>query len=226
MMLLFAFPSQAQYATKKWGFSIGCSIPTGRYGSMDIKQDYSGWARYGGNLNIFYSHQFANKNYGLIGLAHAEINPIASQDVANEYWIVFPYYNWTVESGSIKRGGLMFGAFNQIKVNREIQIIPRMTLGWMAVYIPEITTSALGNGQYLWVKQKSLIANSPSVNLGVGANFNMTSESSFFINLDYHYSKPTLNNLESTDFQGNKSTRSLPQPIANFNLNMGLAFEL
>lgn len=225
-LLLFVIPSHAQYATKKWGFSIGCAIPTGRFGSMDIQQDYSGWARYGANLNIFYSHQFANKNLGIIGMIHAEINPIATQDVANEYWIVFPYYNWTVEGGAVKRGGLMFGGFHQIKMNQEIHLVPRITLGMMAAYIPEITTSALGNGQYLWVRQKSIMAYSPSINFGLGANFRMTRESSFFINVDYHYNKPEFKDIESKDFQGNTSTRSISQPIANLNLNMGLSFDL
>ncbi|MFY8022441.1 MAG: hypothetical protein ACOVP1_14640 [Bacteroidia bacterium] len=225
-ILFFTNEIQAQYKVSNWGFSLGTSIPTGRFGSMDITKDYSGWARYGANVNFFYSQQFANSNFGIIGLAQAEINPIASQDVANEYWIVFPYYNWTVEGGAYKRGGLMFGGFSKIKANQEISFIPRATLGLMAAYVPQITTSAIGNGEYIWLKQNSKTAFSPTINLGIGLDMRMTRESSFFINFDYQYGKPNFKDIETIDFKGIKNKFSIAQPMANLNINMGLAFEL
>lgn len=225
-LFLFSNQIQAQYNVSNWGFSLGTSIPTGRFGSMDITQDYSGWARFGANVNFFYSKQFANSSFGIIGLAQAEINPIASQEVANEYWIVFPKYNWTVEGGAYKRGGLMFGGFSKIKLSQDLSFVPKATVGFMAAYVPQIITSALGNGEYIWVKQSSKTAVGPTINLGVGLNIQMTSESSYFINFDYHYGKPQFVDIESVDFKGIKDKFSIAQPMGNLNINMGLAFEL
>ena len=226
LVLVIQFPTFAQYNQKNWGLSLGASIPVGDFGSMDIKNENSSWARLGINLNFFYEKHLNNSNLGVIGLINAQINPTASQDIANEYWIVFPYYNWTVESGSYKRVNLMFGGFTQFKTSNEIFFKPRILLGMMTANSPEITTSAIGNGEYQWVKQKNKISSAICFSAGISMNLKMTRESSFKIEVDYLGAKPNFKDVEIVLMNGGKVTKNFARSMSTINLNMGLVFEL
>ncbi len=226
LVLVIQFPTFAQYNQKNWGFSLGASFPVGDFGSLDIKNESAGWARLGVNLNFFYEQQLTNSKLGLIGFLNTQINPTASQDIANEYWYAFPYYNWTVESGSWKRVSLMFGGFKNIKTSDEICFKPRILLGIMTANSPEITTSAIGNGEYIWVKQNNKISTAICYSAGISMNLKMTRESSFKIEVDCLGGKPNFKNVEMNSMKGERDTKTFSLSMTTINLNMGLVFEL
>ncbi len=225
-LLLFSIQINAQDNNGYIGITIGPSIPIGDFASKDLANTNAGLANTGVSYDISFAHKLGGSNFGITALLRSQANPLDVQSVANGFASRFFGTTWVVESKPWTLGALLIGGFGSFPITQKVTFDPRAMFGFASVASPDMTfdiTGARGTG---WIKQSSVISTSFAFLLGAGFKFEIGKKLFLITQIDYAYSNPEFNNVETVSDEGVRIRNTISQSIQNINIGIGIAVKI
>jgi hypothetical protein len=208
----------------------GVSVPLSDYAATDFSQEESGFARVGGNFNIYFGYRF-NEFFSLAGLLNGCVNRYDYIKVQDEMYRLaaeeYPDTRWVVESKNWGLGGLMAGPVGSVPiVTNRFFFDVRALGGFLYAYSPAVYITGVEDGEpdkTLNIEQGS--AGTWAVDLGAGFRYNRTRSQYFILFADYMYSEPSFSNVgvNSTEFEFLRA-ESYSQTISTVNISIGIGY--
>jgi len=208
----------------------GASIPLGEYAATDFNEESSGFARVGGNFNIFFGYRF-NEFFSISGLLNGCMNRY--DYVKAQEWLTennaesLPETSWVVESKNWGLGGILAGPVGSIPiVTNRFFFDLRLLAGFIYAYSPAIYITGVESGEedkVLNIEQGS--AASWALDVGAGFRYNRSRKQYFILLADYMYSKPSFSNI-GVNTQGFTFERdeSYTQMVSTINISIGIGY--
>jgi len=208
----------------------GVSIPLGEYAATDFSDESSGFARVGGNFNIYFGYRF-NEFLSIAGLLNGCVNRydyVKVQEWFTEnYAESLPNTAWVVESKNWGLGGLLAGPVGSIPiVTNKFFFDVRVLGGFLYAYSPAIYLTGVESGEpdkILNIEQGSEIT--WAIDAGAGFRYNRTRNQYFILLADYMYAKPTFSNIgiSSSEFEYRRAD-TYSQVISTVNISVGIGY--
>jgi len=231
-MLIFCIhpASQSQDGEVFVGIGGGASIPLSDYAKTDFSDESSGYARIGGNFNIYFGYRF-NEYFSLAGLLNGCMNRYDYVELQNWFQQQFatslPDTRWVVESKNWGLGGLMAGPVGSIPlVTNKFFFEGRLLGGFLYAYSPAIFVTGKENGEpdkEINIEQGS--AASWVIDAGAGFRYKRTRKQYFVLFADYMFSNPNFTNVGfNTKEFGFSRADSFSQQISTVNVSIGIGY--
>jgi len=222
--------AQSQEGEVWVGIGGGASIPTGDYAATDFGDETSGFAKVGGNFNIFFGYRF-NEYFSLAGLLNGCVNRYdyikAQEWLTTEFAEDYPDTKWMVESKNWGIGGLMAGPVGCLPiVTNKFFFEMRLLAGFMYAYSPAIYVTGVETGEedkILNIEQAS--AGSWVLDAGAGFRYNRNRKQYFVLYADYMYSEPHFSDVGvNTKEFGFQRADTFTQQITTVNISIGIGY--
>lgn len=208
----------------------GVSIPLGEYAATDFSDESSGFARVGGNFNIYFGYRF-NEYFSIAGLLNGCVNRYDYVQVqewfTENYAETLPNTAWVVESKNWGLGGLLAGPVGSIPiVTNRFFFDLRVLGGFLYAYSPAIYVTGVESGEpdkLLNIEQGSEVT--WAIDAGAGFRYNRTRSQYFILLADYMYANPTFSNIgiSSTEFEYRRAD-TYSQVISTINISIGIGY--
>ena len=229
--LLFLLPNARSQDSEVFvGIGGGASIPLGEYAASDFSEESSGFARVGGNFNIYFGYRF-NEFFSISGLLNGCVNRydyVKVQEWFTEnYAEELPNTSWIVESKNWGLGGLLAGPVGSIPiVTNRFFFDVRVLGGFLYAYSPAIYVTGVESGEpdkKLNIEQSSEIT--WAIDAGAGFRYNRSRSQYFILFADYMYANPTFSNIaiNSTEFEYQRAD-TYSQVISTINISLGIGY--
>lgn len=195
--------------------SLGPSIPTGNYGSKNIRNNGSGFASTGGAVAISYTH-LASKKMGFSVSLQGQLNPLANSKLEQSFndllitditvWAgtspgqIPPapttgtkYPNWKFEKKSWWTTSLLIGAYGEFPISKDSKtsIVVNLAFGPSYTSAPPIKGSSVGTVASAYHEQSGGKAWGLGFDINAGVKRNIT-EKLFFQFTASHFAAPSL----------------------------------
>jgi hypothetical protein len=230
LMLYFTPGSYSQDDEVFVTLAGGVSIPLSDYAATDFSQEESGFARTGGNFNIYFGYRF-NEFISVAGLLNGCVNRYDYIKVQDEMYRLaeeeYPDTKWVVESKNWGLGGLMVGPVGSVPiVTNRFFFDVRALGGFLYAYSPAVYITGVEEGEadkIINIEQGS--AASWAVDIGAGFRYNRTRNQYFILFADYMYSKQNFDNV-GVNTEGYQFLRSesYSQTISTINISIGIGY--
>jgi hypothetical protein len=228
---LFLVPaSYSQDAEVFVSLGGGVSIPLSDYAATDFSMEESGFARVGGNFNIYFGYRF-NEYFSLAGLLNGCVNRYDYIKVQDEMYRIaaeeYPDTRWVVESKNWGLGGLLVGPVGSVPiVTNRFFFDVRAVGGFLYAYSPAVYITGVEDGEAdktINIEQGS--AGTWAVDVGAGFRYNRTRSQYFILFADYMYSEPSFSNVgvSSTEFEFLRAD-NYSQTISTINISIGIGY--
>lgn len=231
MMFLFAAPMLHSQDDEVFvSLGGGASIPLGEYAGSDFSEESSGFARVGGNFNIYFGFRF-NEFFSIAGLLNGCVNRYDYVKVQEWFTENFaeslPNTSWVVESKNWGLGGLLAGPVGSIPiVTNRFFFDVRLLGGFLYAYSPAIYVTGVESGEpdkVLNIEQGSVI--SWAVDAGAGFRYNRSRNQYFILMADYLYSNPNFNNIGiNTEEFSFERDNAYSQVVSTINISIGIGY--
>ncbi len=217
---------QAQDSEIFVGLGGGMSIPLSDYAATDFGEETSGFARIGGNFNIYFGYRF-NEFFSLAGYLNGCMNRYDYIKVQEWFTEEYPDSRWVVESKNWGLGGLLVGPVGSVPiVTNKFFLDVRLLGGFLYAYSPAIYITGTEDGEedkILNIEQGS--AASWALDAGAGFRYNRTRNQYFILFADYLYSKAKFSNVGvNTEEFGFERADTFTQEISTINISIGIGY--
>lgn len=222
------FPSDAVDSSLEKGhvsYSIGTSLPLGKFGSTDYFQKGAGYAMPGFSFELNLTRKIHGGPYSWTLASRSSLNYASSVALINDMNYANPGNGFDVQWGSYTMSGLFGGAKYDFKPNDKITFVPRFMMGIVVATLPEMMLRSSWNSSY-WYKESSSSASTFSTLLGLGMDVRIFRHMKFLTNIDMQRAFPLFVNRETLSSSGNRNVETLSQPMHTLSLTVGLAAEL
>lgn len=222
------FPSDAADSSLEKGhvsYSIGTSLPMGKFGSTDYFQKGAGYAMPGFSFELNLTRKIHGGPYSWCISSRSSINFANEMALINDMNYANPGNGYDVQWGTYAMNGLFGGAKYDFKPNAIISIVPRVMVGTLVATLPEMLLKSSWNSSY-WYKESSSSASTFSTLLGLGMDIRIFRHMKFLANIDMQRAFPLFVNRETLSSSGNRNVETLSQQMHTLNFTVGLAAEL
>jgi len=228
----FSFFVNGQEVSEKDKFNLimlaGLSTPLGNYSNKSISNANAGFAKtgYTGNISIQY-HIF--KNHYFVANISSHSNKFDGGSLANQLNAQTPNYLYTSTSNNWQTLSFLLGACDIYNLNKQktLFLINRAFLGYANVHSPSIyiTKAPIGTGVSSWTRQSDASAGSFAWSIDLGIKKRLQKNYSIFFLVNYFNTKPTFNNVTTTNSSGSISQYSFRQSISSLEFMGGVSFD-
>jgi len=204
----------------------GVSIPLSEYAATDFSEESSGFAKVGGNFNIFFGYRF-NEYFSLAGYLNGCMNRYDYIKVQEWFTEEYPETSWIVESKNWGLGGLLVGPVGSIPiVTNKFFFDVRLLGGFLYSYSPAIYITGVESGEkdkILNIEQGN--AGAWALDAGAGFRYNRTRKQYFILFADYMYSEPHFSNIGvNTEVFGFERADTFTQQISTINISLSIGY--
>lgn len=206
-------------------YSIGTSLPLGKFGSTDYFEKGAGYAMPGIALEFNLTRKIHGGPYSWC-ISSRSIGNFANQmALINDMNYANPGNGFDVQWGLYSMSGLFGGAKYDFKPNAKISIVPRFMVGTVITTLPEMLLRSSWNSSY-WYKESRCSASTFSTLLGLGMDVKIFRHMKFLANVDMQRAYPLFVGRETLSSNGNRNFETLSQPMHTLNFTVGLAADL
>ncbi len=222
------FPSSAADSSLEKGhisYSIGTSLPLGKFGSTDYFEKGAGYAMPGFALELNLTRKIHGGPYSWCISSRSSINFANEMALINDMNYDNPGNGYDVQWGTYSMSGLFGGAKYDFKPHEKISIVPRFMMGMVVATLPEMLLRSSWNSSF-WYKESSSSASTFSTLLGLGMDVKISRHMKFLGNVDIQRAFPLFIYRETLSSSGNRNLETLSQQMHTLNFTVGLAVEL
>ena len=214
--------------TKETGhvsYSLGTSIPMGKFGSTDYFERGAGYAMTGIAIEISLTRKIHGGPYSWCISSRSNVNLANEMALINDMNYADPGYGYDVQWGTYSLGSLMAGAKMNIKAIEKITIVPRVMFGLAVCNYPEMLVRSSWNSSF-WHKELSATATTFSSLIGLGLDAKIGRNIKLLANLDFQQAFPLFVDVEQLYSNGTRDFTTVSQRMNTLSLTVGLAAEL
>jgi len=228
LLALFTFATNNISAQPKGYVAIsgGIAVPMGKFGSTDMSDLESGYAKLGANFNLSCAYRLG-ENFGITAMINGRENPIDEDAMLRQLHSQIDYTAGNLSTTNFSIGDWLLGGYGSFAISKITSLETRVMAGISTVTSPEVAFNVHDQGITKWIKQTSGSAKSFAYLVGAGLKFNAGDHICFLTNVDFIGGKPEFSGIEVISSTGSSEfVKPFNQPINTINLSIGIGYSL
>jgi hypothetical protein len=206
-------------------YSIGTSMPLGKFGSTDYFEKGAGYAMPGIAIELNLTRKIHGGPYSWCISSRSLVNYANQMALINDMNYANPGNGYDVQWGTYSMGALMAGVKYDLKPNDKVTLVPRAMVGVVVATLPEMLLRSSWNSSY-WYKESRSSASSFSSLLGLGMDVKIFRHMRLLANIDMQRAFPLFVGRETLSSSGYRELQTVAQRMHTMNFTVGLAAEL
>lgn len=206
-------------------YSIGTSMPLGKFGSTDYFEKGAGYAMPGIAIDLNLTRKIHGGPYSWCISSRSLANFANQMALINDMNYANPGNGYDIQWGTYSMSGLFAGVKYDFKPSEKVSIVPRVMVGVVVATLPEMLLRSSWNSSY-WYKESRSSTSSFSSLLGLGMELKIFRHMRLLANIDMQRAYPLFVGRETLSSSGSRNLETLAQPMHTFNFTVGLATEL
>jgi hypothetical protein len=206
-------------------YSIGTSLPMGKFGSTDYFEKGAGYAMPGIALELNLTRKIHGGPYSWCLSSRSLVNYANQMALINDMNYANPGNGYDVQWGTYSMGALMAGVKYDLKPNDKVTLVPRVMIGMGVATLPEMLLRSSWNSSY-WYKESNCSASCFSSLLGLGMEEKIFRHMKLLANIDIQRAFPLFVGRETLSSSGYRELQTVAQRMHTMNFTVGLAAEL
>lgn len=206
-------------------YSIGTSLPLGRFGSTDYFEKGAGYAMPGIAIELNLTRKIHGGPFSWTIASRSLVNYANSMALINDMNYSNPGNGLDIQWGTYSMSGLFGGVKYDIKPHKKISIAPRFMMGMVIATSPEMLMRSSWNSSN-WYKEFSCSASTFSTLLGLGMDVKLSKNMKLLANVDMQRAYALFVGRETLSSSGTRTLETFAQPMHTMSFTVGLAAEL
>ena len=207
-------------------FSVGGGLPTSHFGSADIRDSSSGFARPGINFSLSLAYKISKK-IGVCGLIRNQSNSLDVDAFVSQFEKKYPGVKWTMQAKDWNIKLFMAGLYYSAPLGDSTFFIDlKGMIGIASATLPGYTITGTQNGNSLSATQNSATSGAPCFAVGIGFKKYLNEAFCLIGGIDYMSTRPSFTGVLVSFSNGTTQTVSGSQSITSVAITLGVGFRL
>ncbi|MDB5273979.1 MAG: hypothetical protein JWO58_2346 [Chitinophagaceae bacterium] len=211
--------------------NLSVANPLGNYGGVSSNNNNAGFANTGINFSVegaFFFKPYIGVGANIGAIANKVNTSAFEEHFSNELKNSGIYGTYSGKVGGWVSTYYMVGPYVSLPL-KNLTFDLKILGGLMTTIAPSIdmTINPLGSSNAIHEQSDPAVGSSFGYNLGLGMRYHFNRQWALRVNADYLAANPNISQtlVVSQDGQANRTTNSIHQSIAVFNVGLGLAYQ-